>query len=438
MAKISSPVASPNISIKPNTETSGTAIFGEGAAKQDVNVVFPIVDTSGTMPPREVAPVLFFSSCPQEVGGAASISQLNSSVTTVSESSSASTSVCKSSFAVSSNSSRDDSFSLHQSYELLVEAWVTKNEIQNIIDEFDAFVGDIATFAFLSCSNSESTRLLVSTIQSENSNLITKFQVNPSDIVSWNNCTHLKRKENETQCVVVKSSSTVFYVTEGNHTISEKVIESSIRQAFMEGCAESNFTSSGFVKCEVLSSSSNISTSPMGKTGEAHTMINSQVNEQNQQSRTALSTIGKSMAIISATGILVLLGLFVLRTRSDITGVSDFSELEEADLGENTIFEKYGLDVEENQSWFTSVTPQKENRLELHETTTQDGERILDDSKVTEDNSALFQHRGRNFNPRWIRREDSSIEVEELFFLKSYETYKPSSNVSCVDDTVTL
>jgi len=443
MAKISSAVASPTVSMKPNIEASGIAI-GEGAATQDANEVFSMIDSSGTtMPPREVPSILFFSSCPQEVpSGATSMPQSNSNVTRIvsSESSSASTSVCKSAFAVSSNSSTDASFTLHQSYELLVEAWVTKHDIQNIIDNLDAFVGDTATFALLSCSNSKSTRLLVSTQQSDNTNSITKFQVNPSDIVSWNNCTHLKSKENETQCVNVKSSSTIVYeTTEGNHTISEKIIESSIRQALTEGCSDSNFTSLGFVKCEVLTSSSNIS--PMGKTGEAHTMTNSQVNEQNQQSSTALSTIGKSMAIIFATGILVLLGLFVFRTRSDVTDVSNFCELEEADLGENTIFEKYGLDVEDNQSRFTSVSsPQNDNRLVLHRTTatTHNGKHILEDLKGSEDNSALFQHHRGNDNPRWIRREDSSIEVDEPFFLNSYETYKPSSKAFCVKDTVTL
>jgi len=58
-----------------------------------------------------------------------------------------------------------------------------------------------------------------------------------------------------------------------------------------------------------------------------------------QQSRAALSTAGKIMAILSASGIIVLLTLLVLRKRRDVANhSSQFTKLEEADLGEQILF----------------------------------------------------------------------------------------------------
>jgi hypothetical protein len=226
----------------------------------------------------------------------------------------------------------------------------------------------------------------------------------------------------------------VYYNTETNHA-SEKDIEATIGQVLANGCTSGNFSSLGVVKCEVLPSITT-ATAEEGKTGTAAagSANNAQITQQNQQSRSALSKAGKAMAFFSGMCITLLLGLLTFRKRRNIARTSRFCELEEAEIGEETIVGKYGLDVED-MSVFTAISRTR-NHFVLDETAV-GGEQILGDLKLTEDNPVFFK-RGGSFNPRYITEDDGNIVVEEPFFLESYETYSPTSRGSRVNDSVTL
>lgn len=160
------------------------------------------------------------------------------------------------------------------------------------------------------------------------------------------------------------------------------------------------------------------------------------------------------MIVLSAMGILTFLALFALQKRKKVKESNRFCELEEAEIADDVIVEKYGLDVED-KSVFTSASRSQANEMSLvneialsktksrlmtsvdEGSLSLDGEQILDDLKLTEDNPVVFKH-ATSYRPKIITEENGNIDVEEPFFLGRYDTYTPTIRKTKMDDSVTL
>lgn len=369
-------------------------------------------------------------------------------------------SICDVGFAGASDSLDEKNFTVQHSYELLIKTGLTTPDKQLIISSIETLMGSFVVADVFNCS-SKSRRFLYGgkpniTITSANftdsSALISKYSLSPPDTVSsTTKCTQLHAEGNNTTCIVVNSSSTVFYTTNlSNATILS--IEEHIHQVVANQCTIGNLSSTGGAKCAALPSiyASQSNTNPTAKTVTAG-RVNSnpkteptppnsaQTMTQNQKaSKSLLSTTGVILVVLSAMGILTLLSLFALQKRRKIKESSRFCELEETEIADDVIVGKYGLDVED-KSVFTNVSKKNSNQLALTDEGSQslDGEQILDDLKSTEDNPVLFK-RGGSYQPRVITEENGNIDVEEPFFLGRYETYTPTIRKTRMDDSVTL
>jgi hypothetical protein len=153
-------------------------------------------------------------------------------------------------------------------------------------------------------------------------------------------------------------------------------------------------------------------------------------------------------------GIPTFLALFVLQKQKKVRESNRFCELEETEIADDVIVKKYGFDVED-KSVFTTASKAQSNQISLEDETafskTQshqmtmadesslslDGEKILEDLKLTEDNPVAFKHAG-SYRPRIITEENGNIDVEEPFYLGRYETYTPTIRKTKMEDSVTL
>jgi len=388
-------------------------------------------------------------------------------------------------------------FTAHHNYELLIKAGQTAVDVQLIINSIETLMGGFVVQEVFNCtaSNAYSRRFLYGnrtytkttstsgSISSTNSTyssnisdtgiLISKYSLSPLDTEALTeNCTQLHVDGNHTTCIVVNSSSIIYYSSNISASTKQN-IEESIRQVFSYHCSNSNLSSIGVVKCAALPNPTikkpsvtikKKTTTPeakIGSTGEEKSNgtaapINSpQVTTQSQQAgKSVLSAVGTLMVVLSAMGIPTVLALFVLQKRKRVKETNRFCELEETEIADDVIVEKYGFDVED-KSVFTMASKAQSNQISLADETplskTQsrqmtmadesshslDGEKILEDLKLTEDNPVAFKHAG-SYRPRIITEENGNIDVEEPFYLGRYETYTPTLRKTKMDDSVTL
>jgi hypothetical protein len=139
---------------------------------------------------------------------------------------------------------------------------------------------------------------------------ISKYSLAPSDAISVSeNCTYLKAEENYTKCIVVHSSSTIFYrrgavkYNASNHSEYETLnltIEEAIRESSAYHCNHGNFTSLGIDQCRssVLFKSSSATYINLTSSVDSATFSNS--TETNTSGRGGSSTFALADNLINA------------------------------------------------------------------------------------------------------------------------------------------
>jgi hypothetical protein len=176
---------------------------------------------------------------------------------------------CNVQFASSSRLITDQTTTCHHVYELLLYIGVglvlPPEEINRRAYTLETTLGTAVATDILNCrQNIPSSNILERTPIYSNSSddapiWISKYSLAASDAISVSeNCTYLKAEENYTKCIVVHSSSTVFYrhgaakYNASNHSEYETlnlIIEEAIRKSSAYHCNHGNFTSLGIDQC---------------------------------------------------------------------------------------------------------------------------------------------------------------------------------------------
>jgi len=233
---------------------------------------------------------------------------------------------CECDFGFSASESPSDvRFIAHHDYEVLLEAGLSKEEVQKILDGVEAAIGDAIFTAFSNC-----TRGLH---KAAPSTLIVNYALAPADkVMPQGKCKNLQAATENTTCVVVNSASTVRYSTWTDHA-NDADIENAIRRVVLDGCRSGSLAVNGAFACQLLLPNMNFT----GIDGSKPTFVASISTGQEEPKSNALSILGAAMVFSFSFGILVLSILILRRCMISVAAKEEPDVPDESDVVVNDI-----------------------------------------------------------------------------------------------------